>query len=98
MAGAYRQVALSVDTGAPVIAIRALSGPQAIADVIRVFEQRGLVPSYFTSHLCEPYLLIEVELSRSDSAMRDTLLERLRAVACIDRAEFMGDRGRMMKA
>jgi hypothetical protein len=89
MAGAYRQIALSIEARAPVLAIRALSGAQTIAHVINVFEQCGLVPNFFTSHRSDAYLLIEVELSHSDGALRDALLEMLREIACVDRAEFM---------
>jgi hypothetical protein len=78
-----------VETPAPpVLTIKALCDVGTIERVTNIFTRRGVIPAFLSVNRGDPYLLIDVQLSRDDG-FDEILLEKLRALVCVVRADWV---------
>lgn len=74
-----------------IFAIRAVSDPQVMLRVAGLFAQRSIIPDQICARRSGDFLLIDVEVQLESSAIARLLVEKLRAIALVERATLLGD-------
>lgn len=70
-----------------VVAVRALR--DSLSRMSNVFALHRIVPLHLSCRRSDPYLFVDVELAQADCKAAERLLDRLREMVCVDRAEVM---------
>lgn len=69
--------------------VRAVRDPQALSRVTGLFAQRNIIPDYVQCQRSDDFLLVEVGVKLKTPADADLLLEKLRSMVLIDRANLI---------
>ena len=73
----------------PILTVRALAEPGTMARITNVFAQRGIIPDFVSCRRADAYLILDVQFAAEDGVIDAVLLERVRALVCVDRADFV---------
>jgi hypothetical protein len=87
--GISRTLTVKADIAAT-LSIRADADPGTLPRVINTLTVRGLMPAFLSCRLSGAYVLIDVQMQAGHRIADETLVERLRALPCVDRVGFVG--------